>query len=178
MFPLPFGCIYCPGIFCLHLQLAKVRENNPKVKFLLSVRIEDCGKDPFINLADNPGSASKAADDVVTFLRRYGFSGLEISCLGNSPDDSSVKYKLSTILAAFNSAFKKVQSRKGPLLLTIMATGTTIFQEDIYDIPGISNNVDWINLMAFNAYILQSPITRHISPLFGGETGIRKITFT
>ncbi len=136
-------------------EFNKVKERNPNVKTLMAVSagvFYGAGMTPvtFNEVAETEKTRMAFAQSVVTFLELYEFDGIDIDWdtpLSEDKGGSPENYERFVALAkeirlAFESSAKK-------FIFTITLPPTDWELLD-YDVVGLSEHVDWFNLMSFD----------------------------
>ena len=136
-------------------EFNKVKERNPNVKTLIAVTagvFYGAGMTPvtFNEVAETEKTRLAFAQSVVTFLELYEFDGIDIDWetplsedKGGSPENYERFVSLAKeIRLAFESSAKK-------FIFTITLPPTDWELLD-YDVVGLSEHVDWFNLMSFD----------------------------
>ncbi|XP_037680941.1 chitinase-3-like protein 1 isoform X2 [Choloepus didactylus] len=159
----------------LYDSLNALKKRNPNLKTLLSVGGWSFGSQRFSNLASNTESRQTFIKSVPPFLRAHGFDGLDLSWLYPGRRD---KQHFTTLVKEMKAEFaKEVQPGTEPLLLSAAVSAGKVNIDHGYDIPQISQHLDFINLLTYNFHGAWSKTTGHHSPLFKGQADARTDRF-
>merc|ERR1719242_913040 len=152
----------------------KLKQANPNLKVLLGVGGWNMGSAPFSAIAGSDSNRRQFASNVVTFLRQHGFDGLDSDweypgSRGSPPQD---KQNNVLMLQELRKAFDADTSGSPLLLTTAIGVGKTTIDNG-YDVPSLSNIVDFFNVMSYDIHGAFEKTTGHNSPLFPhtGDTG-------
>jgi chitinase len=90
----------------LYARTLALKEQNPRLKVLLAVGGWRIGSEPFIPVVASPESREAFVRNVVRYLRKHNFDGLDMDwefpgTRGSSPDD---KYKFTALLKVRESS--------------------------------------------------------------------------
>ncbi|CAN8274444.1 unnamed protein product [Cochlearia groenlandica] len=129
-----------------------VQMKNHRVKTLLSIGGGNADKDAFASMASNPDSRKSFIDSSITIARSYNFHGLDLDW--EYPRDATEMSYFRMLLEDWRSAVEIEASNMGipPLLLTAAVYYSCNYQSVLYPVVAIANNLDWINLMAYDFY--------------------------
>ncbi|KAK7501350.1 hypothetical protein BaRGS_00007475 [Batillaria attramentaria] len=164
----------------LYERFNNLKQQNPQLKTLLAVGGWNMGSAPFTAMVATAASRQDFADHSVTFLKERGFDGLDLDweypgSRGSPADDKARFTELVRQLRATYNA-DAAQNGGSPLLLTaaVSAGKTTI--DAGYDVPSISRDLDFINLMSYDLHGAWESVTGHNSPLYAhpSETGDKR----
>lgn len=145
--------------------LVKLREQNPRLKILLS--IGGWGAGNFSEAAATEAARARFADTAVELVRRHDLDGLDIDWeypghpgpgISHSPDD---KHNFTLMLEAVRArldALEQVNAGREYLLTIAAADGEAARGLEVKRIAEI---LDWINLMTYDFYGSLTPTTGH-----------------
>ncbi|XP_076442225.1 uncharacterized protein LOC143281124 [Babylonia areolata] len=136
----------------LYARTVRLKEKNPKLKVLLAVGGWKIGSKPFLPLIRSD-DYHEFSNNVVNYLRTYGFDGLDMdwefpATRGSKPEDKFRFTKLMKTLFETFAAEKK--NGKDKLLLTLAAAASDFYAEKSYERREIHKYVDYVLLMAYN----------------------------
>mmetsp|Transcript_35778 Transcript_35778/g.66299 ORF Transcript_35778/g.66299 Transcript_35778/m.66299 type:complete len:802 (+) Transcript_35778:1510-3915(+) len=138
-----------------YTEFNKVKERNPAVKTLIAVTegiFYGAGMNPvtFTEVAESVASRMAFAQSVISFLELYEFDGIDIDWespldrdKGGGPDNYE---RFVLLVEEIRSA---IDRSKKDFLLTVALPATDWELYD-YDVTGLSDYVDWFNLMSFD----------------------------
>ncbi|ESO85833.1 hypothetical protein LOTGIDRAFT_195779 [Lottia gigantea] len=129
---------------------------NPKLKTMLSVGGWSMGSDLFHKAVATDSSRNRLAVNVVKYLRSRNFDGIDVDWefpakRGSTVDD---KHKFTSFLKALRTAGENDARQSGKERILVSAALNpmeTMFQTS-YEIPEISNYLDFINLMLYDLH--------------------------
>ncbi|XP_077013569.1 chitinase-3-like protein 1 [Tamandua tetradactyla] len=151
----------------LYDSLNALKKRNPNLKTLLSVGGWTFGSQRFSKLASNTQSRQTFIKSVPPFLRTYGFDGLDLAWLYPGRRD---KRHFTTLIKEMKAEFaKEAQPGTEQLLLSAEVSAGKVNIDHGYDIPQISQHLDFINLLTYNFHGAWRQTTGHHSPLFKGQ---------
>nr|XP_042136216.1 acidic mammalian chitinase-like isoform X4 [Peromyscus maniculatus bairdii] len=156
-----------------------LKKRNNQLKTLLSIGCWNFRAAPFITMVSTPESRQSFITSVIKFLRKYGFDGLNLSwqypgCHGSPPRN---KHLFTVLIQEIRKAFEKEGSKnKRPrLLVTASVAGVVPTIKSGYEIPQLSQSLDYIQLMTYDLHGSWEGYTGENSPLYKSptETGIK-----
>jgi chitinase len=136
-------------------EFNKVKQRNPKVKTIIAVTegvFYGSGMNPvtYNEVVASESTRMAFAQSAVSFLELYDFDGIEIDWdapldteKGGSPDN----YELFVLLA--EEIRRAIEESQKEFIFTI-ALPPTDWELYDYDVIGLSEHVDWFNLMSFD----------------------------
>jgi chitinase len=136
-------------------EFNKVKERNSKVKTIIAVTegiFYGAGMNPvtFHEVAETLASRMAFAQSVVSFLDTYGFDGLDIdweSPLDRDKGGDPKNYERFVLLA---EEIRNALDSSGKDYIFTIALPPTDWELYDYDVVGLSEHVDWFNLMTFD----------------------------
>lgn len=154
-------------------QLRKLREQNPKLRTLISVGGWTWSA-KFSDAALTADARAKFASSCVDFMVQHGFDGLDIDWeypVGGGLEGNTYrnvdKQNYTLLLRALRAKLVEKQralGRSEPYLLTIAApAGPTIIPN--LEAKAIGETVDWINVMSYDFHGSWEKKTGHNAPL-------------
>ncbi|XP_035787942.1 probable chitinase 10 [Anopheles albimanus] len=151
-------------------KVNNLKQINPSLKTIAAVGGWDDAHaiaGNFAKVAANPSLRAAFARNAVAFLQKYGFNGMDIDweypakwqAEGmSSPAD---KANLVLLLQELRNAFTPYG-----YLLTIAVGATRSLGDIAYDVPAISNVVDYINLMEYDMHGSWETTVGHHAPAY------------
>ncbi len=153
-------------------QLKRLKQANPHLKTIISVG-GWTWSNRFSDVAADPATRQVFADSAVTFLRTYGFDGVDLDweypvgggLAGNSyrPAD---KQNYTLLLQTIRTALNQAGAQDGKQYLLTIATGASAQSANNMELSQIANIVDWINIMTYDFHGSFESGTNHNAPLY------------
>lgn len=107
----------------------------------------------FGNIAKNEGNRQKFADNVVSFMKEYGFDGVDIDWeYPGAPDRGGHKDDTKNYVALMKTlkeTFDKTAKGKYGLTFTVP---TSYWYLRWFDLPGMLKHADWVNVMSYDLH--------------------------
>ncbi|EDW62152.2 chitinase-3-like protein 1 [Drosophila virilis] len=145
---------------------------NPTLQTLVAVGGWNEGSKRFSIVANDPERRSRFIEQIVQFMQRHGFDGLDLDWeypgqrhkLANNDRDNYV------------SLLKELKAGFDPFGYTLSAAvGSAQFSAEIsYDIPAIVEYLDFINVMAYDLHGSWDATVGINAPLFGGANATKQ----
>ncbi|XP_040997693.1 class V chitinase-like [Juglans microcarpa x Juglans regia] len=154
------GNVFIPDTYLELFQVftRTVRVRNPSVKTLLSIGGE--GEEAHIStVVANEVKRGHLKRDSINLAKRFGFDGLDLCWL--YPSNADREDQLSALLCEWRAALdkdKEKTKRPEPWLLTAAVFHHPVISDKdgnitfSYPIQAISDNLDWINVLAIDFY--------------------------
>jgi len=136
-------------------EFNKVKKRSPDVKTLIAVTegvFYGAGMNPvtFTEVAESVTTRKAFAQSVVSFLQLYEFDGLDIdweSPLDRDKGGNPFNYERFVLLV---EEIRAAIDKSGKDFLLTVALPATEWELYDYDVTGLSEHVDWFNLMSFD----------------------------
>jgi len=150
-----------------YTRFTGLTKTNPNLKTLLSIGGYNEGSTKYSNMAASADTRKTFIDSVVPYLKQYGFNGLDLDWeypaqRGGRPED---KDNFALLVQELRAEFDK----NGLLLTAAIGAGTPII-DAAYDIPKLSQNLDYIHVMNFDYHGTWEAFTGINAPL-NAKTG-------
>ncbi|CAN8021196.1 unnamed protein product [Ixodes persulcatus] len=133
----------------LYRNFTDLKTQHLFLKTMLAVGGWDHGGKVFSDMVSKPERRTMFVKSALDWMLRHGFDGLEIIWKypgyeprgGTSDDKDNFVQLLKELKAAFNPH---------PLFLTAAVPVEENYLEDGYDLPRLTRNVDWFNVLAYD----------------------------
>ncbi|XP_055343692.1 oviduct-specific glycoprotein-like [Paramacrobiotus metropolitanus] len=133
----------------------QINRGSKPIKTLLAVGGWNAGSKEFSDMASSSDTREAFAQQAITFLRKYGFQGLDLDWEypadreGSRPED---KDNFSDLLQDLRNAFDAEQLENGQerLLLTAAISPHPDKFDKSYDLKSLGKYVDFVNLMTYD----------------------------
>ncbi|KAF2880076.1 hypothetical protein ILUMI_26088 [Ignelater luminosus] len=147
-------------------EFTGLKKKNSQLKTLLSVGGWNEGSEKYSNMVRSETNRQAFIKSAINYCQTYGFDGIdfdwEYPCQrGGRPED---KENFSKFLQETYTEFNK----HGYLLTVAVAAGESHIGES-YDVPVISKNVHYINIMTYDMHSYLDGRTGENSPLFSDD---------
>ncbi|XP_042491510.1 class V chitinase-like [Macadamia integrifolia] len=126
-----------------------VQQKNPSVKTLLSIGGGNSKASDFAAMASQASSRKTFIDSSISIARSYGFQGLDLDW--ETPQNDLEMSNLGLLLDEWRIAVNN-ESSDSPLLLTAAVFYSSDHYSVSFPVDSIGNNLDWINIMAYDYY--------------------------
>lgn len=151
-----------------------LKRQNPQLRVLLAVGGWKIGSKPFLQMMQSQYTMKIWSQNVIRYLRRYGFDGLdmdwEFPAVRGSPPRH--KHDFTTMMKILQDAFKLESQQTGreKLILTLATASGSYYISRAYETTEIVKYIDYMLLMAYNYHGLWEYQTGHHSPLYGSAS--------
>ncbi|CAH2239669.1 jg12445 [Pararge aegeria aegeria] len=149
-------------------KFSTLKQQNPDVKTLMAVGGWNEGSAKYSLMAGNPTLRKNFVKTALEMVQKYNFDGLDIDW--EYPNRYDSVYGPADV-DNFSQLLKELREEfdKNGLLLTAAVSSIKKVASQSYDIPVISQYLDFINVMAYDMYVATDPETGHNAPLHKSE---------
>ncbi|XP_054160532.1 probable chitinase 10 [Oppia nitens] len=154
----------------LYERVIAIKEKNPNLKVMLAVGGWMMGPTPFKQLTENTYRQTLFIFNVIEFLRKKGFDGLDICWeFPRGPED---KERYVNLLKELREAFdgEAKGSGKQRLLLTAAVPASFEAINSGFNVPEINKYLDFMSIMSYDFHGDWEQTVNHNSPLFALNT--------
>jgi len=143
---------------CSHIleRVSNLKKRNNKITLILSMGTMGDAMHKIV--AQNDSQIEKYVDSVVEITKKYGYQGVDFDW--EFPCDGNDRFQLTKL-------FRMLRKRVGSSMTISAAIGAGVnILRDCYDINGLVETLDYINVMCYNYNTIYNTYTAYTSPLF------------
>ncbi|XP_046404203.1 chitinase-3-like protein 1 [Ischnura elegans] len=146
-----------------------LKSRNPSLKTIMAIGGWNQGSATFSRVVNNAALRRKFVDNIVAFVKQYGFDGFDLDWeypvqRGGSPND---KTAFSDLIKELRAEFDKYGFS---LSAAVPASKTSV--ETSYDVVALGRYLDFINIMTYDLHGSWDPVTGHNAPLYARSNEI------
>ncbi|CAL1277038.1 unnamed protein product [Larinioides sclopetarius] len=141
-----------------------LKKQNPNLSTLIAIGGWNEGSTKYSQMAADPNARATFVKSAIEFCQKYDFNGLDMDWEypANRGGAAADKQNFVTLLKELKEAF----TTHGLLLTAAVSAGKNTI-DTAYDIPGISEYLDFINVMTYDFHGSWESSIGHNSPLYG-----------
>ncbi|XP_032522110.2 probable chitinase 2 [Danaus plexippus] len=151
-----------------------LKRTNPKLKALLAVGGWNEGSAKYSNMASKPSLRKNFITSAIRIIQKYGFDGLDIDWeYPNARDSVHGEADIDNFTQLLKEL--RVEFDKNDLILSAAVAAVTNTAASSYDIKGISQYLNFVNVMAYDINNPTDNATGHNAPVHGNENNLQAI---
>ncbi|KAJ8305098.1 hypothetical protein KUTeg_017350, partial [Tegillarca granosa] len=154
----------------LYKSFNEIKQRNSKLKTLLAIGGWNARSEEFTKMVSSIANRKQFVDQSISFLRQHGFDGLDLDWEypASRGGQASDKVNFGILCKELRAAYEDESLRTGNdrLLVTAAVAAGKGYIDPGYDVPVMSQNLDFISLMTYDLHGAWESVTGHQSPLF------------
>ena len=142
-----------------------LRDQNPKLRVMISIGGWNQGSQVFSNMSLTPGSRKIFIRSLLLFLDQYPFDGVDLDWEYPAQRDGRPEDRKNflSLLKELRSAFDQ---RDKNMILTAAVAATKYIAAKSYHIPSLNELLDFVNIMTYDYFGPWTYVVGHNAPLF------------
>lgn len=148
-------------------RVAAYKKKGIKVSVALGGWNDSLG-DKYSRLVNNPDARKRFNDNVIEFIEKYGFDGLDLDWEYPKCWQVNCDAGPESDRAAFTAWVRELRAAFTPrnLLLSAAVSPSKKVIDLAYDVASLSHDLDWIGVMTYDYFGNWDKNTGHVAPLF------------
>lgn len=159
---------------CGYDRFTALKQKNTDLKALLAIGGWNEGSDKYSTMASDPSKRATFIASTITLLKAHNFDGLDMDWEYPTQRDGNPEDWANYI--ALLSELKTALKAEGMLLTAAVSAGKSTI-DAAYDVPGMSEHLDFINLMAYDLHGAWETFTHHHAALYAHPDDTGNATF-
>jgi len=149
----------------MYRKVTEFKKHGIKVTLALGGWNDSKG-DKYSRLVNNPAARAKFIEHAIKFIEKHDFDGLDLDWEYPSCWQTECKEERYKDKAAFTAWVKELSDAFKPrgLLLSAAVSPSKTIMDVGYDVPAISQYLDWINVMTYDYHGQWDKKTGHVAP--------------
>lgn len=143
----------------------ELKKISPSTKTMVAIGGWNAGSSTFSQVVNNDGLRAKFVDNIVNFVKQYGFDGFDLDWEyptqrgGAETDKAAFAKLLSELRPKFDA--------NGFILSAAVSAGKATI-DPAYDVPALAKYLDFINVMTYDLHGSWDSATGENAPLYAG----------
>ncbi|KAI6216769.1 Cht7 [Aphelenchoides fujianensis] len=143
-----------------YAQLRQLKQQQPGLKTLISIGGASFDNSIFQSAASSAANQQQFARNVLNFARQNGFDGVDIDW----------EYPTAGQKSSFTALMQAIKSQANGMLVTAAVSAGIPTVQQAYDLNGLKNAVDFLNVMTYDYHGSWDQQTGFLAPLYSGDT--------
>ncbi|GBM30007.1 Chitotriosidase-1 [Araneus ventricosus] len=156
-------------------SFVSLKAYNPNLKTMIAVGGWNEGSKRFSRLVESADNRRTFILSVMAFLREYGFDGVDLDweypAFREGGNHTTDKKGYALLVKELRQAIddERFPPEKERLLLSVAVPATKEYIDQGFDVPEISRNAHFLNLLTYDYHSAYEPETHHHAPLYPPE---------
>lgn len=151
----------------MYERATDLKARNPNLKIMIAVGGWNHGSGKFSNMVTDSSLRSKFVSTAVTFLTKNKFDGLDLDWEYPGSRAGS-RYSDKQLFTTLTRELKAAFASRGLLLSAAVSAGKSTIDSG-YEVAAVSQNLDFINLMAYDLHGSWESFAGFNAPLYGSS---------